>query len=401
MLADISGYTQYMLSHQKALEHSQMVVGELLNTLLEIVPAPLELIRVEGDAIFLYASISTDPETWQEERARIESAVFQFYNTFNAKLSELKAYSICRCQACRNIDRLRLKVIGHTGEVLVFSMRGQTDLSGPEVIVAHRLLKNSVEAAQYLLLTKSACETHGLFSHLDFEEREETYDVGVVPTCVYYPPVHIPEFKRNPLKPITASNVTVEILRHEIRREYSEVARHPERGFHFHLGAKLAGILGYPQRWIDTMPRAALESFAGTGNPFTLGELLPDEKIVDIGCGAGFDAIIAAHLVGEEGRVIGVDMTEAMLQKAVSAAEETGLCNMEFLQGFAESLPVDDAWADVVISNGAFNLCPDKMAALKEMHRVLKPGGRLQIGDILVAKEVPDSAKADLDLWTG
>ncbi|GAB4578975.1 MAG: hypothetical protein Fur0022_17120 [Anaerolineales bacterium] len=401
LLADISGYTQFMLSHQKALEHSQMVVGELLNTLLGVIPEDLYLVRVEGDALFLYAPVAPDASTWEANRARLEATVFALFDTFNNKLGELRAYSICRCEACRNIDKLRLKIIGHAGETLVYTMHGYTDLSGVDVIVAHRLLKNSVPAHQYLLLTKTACRDLALFSHLNFEHREETYDVGVIQTCVYYPPVHIPEIKRNPLQPITASNVAVEILRHEIRKEYSEVATHPENGFHFHLGKKLAEILGYPAIWVNSLPQKAVESFAGTGNPFSLGDIRSGERVVDVGSGAGFDALIAARLVGEEGRVIGVDMTSAMLAKARANAAEAGMNHLEFKEGFAENLPVPDEWADVVISNGVLNLCPDKLVALQEMHRVLKPNGRLQIGDILVAKAVPDSAKANLDLWTG
>jgi len=123
--------------------------------------------------------------------------------------------------------------------------------------------------------------------------------------------------------------------------------------------------------------------------------------VVDVGCGAGIDSLIAAKKVGPDGRVIGVDMTPSMLKKARQAADEARLKNVEFGQGYAEALPVDDGWADVVISNGVLNLMPDKTAALEEMSRVLKPGGRLQIGDILVQKAVPESAKRKIDLWTG
>jgi arsenite methyltransferase len=122
---------------------------------------------------------------------------------------------------------------------------------------------------------------------------------------------------------------------------------------------------------------------------------------VDVGCGAGIDSLIAAKKVGPNGRVIGVDMTSSMLKKSRRAAEEAELKNVQFREGYAEALPVDDGWADVVISNGVLNLMPDKAAALEEMNRVLKPGGRLQIGDILVQKAVPESAKRKIDLWTG
>jgi arsenite methyltransferase len=125
------------------------------------------------------------------------------------------------------------------------------------------------------------------------------------------------------------------------------------------------------------------------------------ERVVDVGCGAGLDSLIAAKKVGPEGHVIGVDMTPSMLQKAREAAKEVGLENVEFREGYAEELPIVDGWADVVISNGVLNLMPDKSAALEEMSRVLKPDGRLQIGDILVQKAVPESAKRNIDLWTG
>ncbi|MCA1848216.1 MAG: methyltransferase domain-containing protein, partial [Actinobacteria bacterium] len=160
-------------------------------------------------------------------------------------------------------------------------------------------------------------------------------------------------------------------------------------------------MLEYADEWLIGIPESSIESFAGTGNPFSLGELRTGERVVDVGCGAGIDSLIAAKKVGPEGRVIGVDMTPAMLEKARRAADETGLTNVEFREGYAEELPVDDGWADAVISNGVLNLMPDKSAVLGEMSRVLKPGGRLQIGDILVQKAVPETAKRKIDLWTG
>jgi arsenite methyltransferase len=193
----------------------------------------------------------------------------------------------------------------------------------------------------------------------------------------------------------------VEILREAIREEYAEVASDPEKGFHFHTGRPLARMLEYADEWLIGIPESSIESFAGTGNPFSLGELRPGERVIDVGCGAGIDSLIAAKKVGSEGRVIGVDMTPAMLEKARRAAREMGLANVEFREGYAEALPVEDGWADVVISNGVLNLMPDKAAVLEEMSRVLKAGGRLQIGDILVQKPVPESAKRKIDLWTG
>ncbi len=193
----------------------------------------------------------------------------------------------------------------------------------------------------------------------------------------------------------------VGVLRQAIQEEYAEVAANPNKGFHFHTGRPLARILEYTDEWLEGLPESCIESFAGTGNPFSLGEILPGEKVVDVGCGAGIDSLIAAGMVGPEGRVIGVDMSPDMLEKARQAASEFGQSNVEFHHGYGEELPVEDGWADVVISNGVLNLMPDKGAALAEMSRVLKPGGRLQIGDILVQKAVPEGAKRDIDLWTG
>lgn len=165
----------------------------------------------------------------------------------------------------------------------------------------------------------------------------------------------------------------VEVLREAIQGEYAEVASHPHKGFHFHTGRPLARMLEYLDEWLEGIPESSTESFAGTGNPFSLGELRPGERVVDVGCGAGIDSLVAAKKVTPEGRVIGVDMTSSMLEKARRSAEEAGLKSVEFREGCAEVLPVDDGWADVVISNGVLNLMLDKDAALKEMSRVLKP----------------------------
>ena len=193
----------------------------------------------------------------------------------------------------------------------------------------------------------------------------------------------------------------VELLRRAIQEEYAHVAADPGQGFHFHTGRRLAGILGYDDAWFNGVPEESIASFAGTGNPFSLGRLAPGERVVDVGCGAGIDSLIAAKMVGPRGEVIGVDMTPEMLERARQSAERGGFANVTFHEGLAESLPVAEGWADVVISNGVLNLFPDKFAGLQEMARVLKPGGRLQIGDILVQKTVGDKAKRDIDLWKG
>ena len=190
-------------------------------------------------------------------------------------------------------------------------------------------------------------------------------------------------------------------LRSRISDKYRDVAVDPEMGFHFHNGRPLTRLLAYPDSQIETLPWGTVESFAGTGNPFIFGELNPGETVVDVGCGAGFDTLLAARQVGSDGHVIGVDMTAEMQKKAAAGAQAMGLSNVTVRQGFAESLPVEDASADVVISNGVVNLCPDKPAVFAEIARVLKPGGRIQIGDILVHSEVPQDAKDDIELWSG
>ena len=197
----------------------------------------------------------------------------------------------------------------------------------------------------------------------------------------------------------TVPNVDRDILREAIQEEYEAVACEPQRGFHFHTGRPLAEILGYQVEWLDGLSDGSVESFAGTGNPFSLGALAPGERVVDIGCGAGIDSLIAARMMGPDGGVIGIDMTPSMLEKAQASAK--GLDHVEFLLGFGEELPVPDGWADVVISNGVVNLMPDKQEAFTEMARVLGPGGRLQIGDILVDRPVPENSKEDIELWTG
>jgi SAM-dependent methyltransferase len=193
--------------------------------------------------------------------------------------------------------------------------------------------------------------------------------------------------------------IDTEVLRGQISEKYTEVANQPEKGAHFHTGRLLAMMVGYDETTIDALPAAIVDSFAGTGNPFSMGNLKHGEAVLDVGCGAGLDSLIAARQVGPFGQVISIDMTPAMLDKATAGALEMRLSNVEFHQAYAESLPVPDESIDVVISNGVMNLCPDKMAVLAEMHRVLKPGGRVQIGDMVVHKAVSDEAKADIDLW--
>jgi arsenite methyltransferase len=193
----------------------------------------------------------------------------------------------------------------------------------------------------------------------------------------------------------------VEVLRSEVREKYRQVAVAPADRYHFHTGRPLAARLGYDPGVVDQLPDRAVESFAGVANPFSLRPLQAGERVVDVGSGAGFDSFIAADQVGRSGRVVGVDMTTEMLVKSRQTAAEMGLDHVEFREGLAEALPVEDGWADVVISNGVINLCVDKKAVLGEIHRVLKPGGVLQFADIANGRPVPSEAMRDVDLWTG
>ena len=233
----------------------------------------------------------------------------------------------------------------------------------------------------------------------EVEQGEETYDeIGSIKTYVYYPPEPRPYVPSPDARP---PSIFIETLRTEVAREYAQVAQNPELGFHFHTGRRLASMLEYRDEWLEGLPDVAIESFAGTGNPFKLGELQSSNRVVDVGCGAGLDCLIAAKMVGRDGEVIGVDMTREMIDKASSNAQAFGARNISIKRGFIENLPVEDGWADVVISNGAINLAPDKDEVFRELNRVLKPGGRLQIADILVERPIPDSAKRNIELWTG
>jgi len=195
--------------------------------------------------------------------------------------------------------------------------------------------------------------------------------------------------------------VDAEALRAEVRAKYVEVAESPHHEFHFHTGRALAERCCYDPDAVAALPDQAVESFAGVANPFQLRALKPGERVVDVGSGAGFDSFLAGRAVGGEGRVVGVDMTPAMLAKARRTAAEVGSDNVEFCHGFAEELPVADGWADVVIANGVFNLCADKRSVLAEIDRVLRPGGVLQFADIATGRPVPAEVLRNIDLWTG
>src|SRR5438874_7829907 len=195
--------------------------------------------------------------------------------------------------------------------------------------------------------------------------------------------------------------VDADELREQVRDKYRAVAADPHQTFHFHTGRDLAARLGYEPDAVDALADRAVESFAGVGNPFALRRLEPGERVVDVGSGAGFDSFIAAGQVGPSGRVVGVDMTTEMLEKSRATAQLLGYGHVEFREGLAEALPVEDEWADVVISNGVINLCADKQAVFADIRRVLRPGGVLQFADIANGRPVPPEALRDIDLWTG
>jgi arsenite methyltransferase len=194
--------------------------------------------------------------------------------------------------------------------------------------------------------------------------------------------------------------VDVDVLRDEIQKTYSDVSAKPDEDFIFPTGRPWAKDLGYP-RELANVPDASVESFAGVANPWVLGRIDEGETVLDLGCGAGTDLLIAAQMVGPEGRAIGIDMTSSMLERARESAEQMGLDNFELHEGLIESLPLADESVDVVISNGVIDLVPDKDTVFSEIDRVLRPGGRLQIADVVIHKEVSEDARNRIDLWTG
>jgi arsenite methyltransferase len=195
-------------------------------------------------------------------------------------------------------------------------------------------------------------------------------------------------------------DIDVGLLRSEIQKTYASVSEEPGRDFIFPTGRAWAEDLGYPEE-LANVPELAVESFAGVANPWTMGRLDEGERVLDLGCGAGTDSLIASQMVGAEGRVTGIDMTAQMLAKARSAAEEMGVANVEFVEADAELLPFADAAFDVVVSNGVIDLIPDKDAVFSELFRVLAPGGRLQIADVTIQQPVSEEGRRNIDLWTG
>ena len=194
--------------------------------------------------------------------------------------------------------------------------------------------------------------------------------------------------------------IDVDLLKKEIKRTYAALSQDPGKDFVFPTGRAWAEDLDYPPE-LANVPDTAADSFAGVANPFALGRLEDGERVVDLGCGAGTDSLVAAQMVGQNGHVTSVDMTPEMLEKARAATAELGLTNVDFVEGEIERLPLANDSVDVVISNGVIDLVPDKDAVFAEIFRVLRPGGRMQVADVTIQKPVSEEGRRDIDLWTG
>ena len=186
----------------------------------------------------------------------------------------------------------------------------------------------------------------------------------------------------------------------EIIERFTRIAQTPEQEQRFPVGPDSAKALGYDADAIDQLPRSVTESFTGVGNPLALGKFVSGQTVLDLGCGAGLDSILAAKAVAPTGKVIGIDMTKAMIDKAKKNAEVVGVGNLEFIQGDLEYLPLENESVDAAISNGVFNLCPDKPKVLREVFRVLRRGGRLQMADILLEDNVSPDEVARKGTWS-
>jgi arsenite methyltransferase len=188
-------------------------------------------------------------------------------------------------------------------------------------------------------------------------------------------------------------------LEQRVKDMYREVAEEPFNDFHFETGRQLAERLGYPSDELDAIPTAAIDSFAGVGYYFDLAAIAAGETVVDLGSGSGTDSFLAANQTGSDGRVIGIDMTDAQLAKATRLASEHGFGNVEFRNAHIEQLPLESGSSDLVISNGVINLSPDKAKVFAEAARILRPGGRLAIADIVTATQLPEGVTCDAALW--
>ena len=198
----------------------------------------------------------------------------------------------------------------------------------------------------------------------------------------------------------TDAGIDLGLLKSEIKKTYASVSEDPATERIFPTGRAWAEDLDYPPE-LRAVPDTAVASYAGVANPFSLGRLEPGECVVDLGCGAGTDTLVAAQMVGPEGHVTGIDMTPEMLVRARRAADELGVRNVELVEAEVERLPLADESVDVVISNGVIDLVPDKDAVFSEIYRVLRPGGRMQVADVTLQRPVSEEGKRNIDLWTG
>jgi arsenite methyltransferase len=203
------------------------------------------------------------------------------------------------------------------------------------------------------------------------------------------------------MTPTSAAPIPVDVddLRGRVKEMYRQVAQEPKGDFHFEMGRVLAERLGYPAADLDTIPAESIESFAGVGFHFALANLHEGETVLDLGSGSGMDSFIAARKVGPKGKVIGVDMTEPQIDKAERLRDRAGLGQVEYRSGYLEELPVEDGSIDVVISNGVINLCADKRRVFDEIRRVLRPGGRVAISDIVTEVDLPENVTCNATLW--
>ncbi len=192
----------------------------------------------------------------------------------------------------------------------------------------------------------------------------------------------------------------VDVIRAQVRGRFASVATNPASETRFEIGRASALNLGYDARLLDSVPARAVESFAGVGNPLGLASLRAALTVLDLGCGSGVDAMLAARLVGPAGKVVGIDMTDEMITRARSACNEAGLSNVQIRYGTAESLDIADGSIDVAISNGMINLCPDKEQVLAELYRVLRPGGRLQVADMALVEGVNPELLERVGQWS-
>ena len=190
-----------------------------------------------------------------------------------------------------------------------------------------------------------------------------------------------------------------DIIFDAVEAMYTSVARDPGKGYHFPTGRPATEFVGYPADLLDRLPASAVESFAGVGYPFAAQVISAGDTVLDIGSGSGTDLLLAALAAGPGGRAVGLDLTEAMREQAVANARSAGLSHVEVLAGNAEQLPLPDQSVDVVTSNGVINLVPDKRAVITEIHRVLRPGGRVQIADIVVEDLPSEACRAQPQLW--